>query len=103
MKMKVEVEVSKESYELASGLAKFMAAVKKEIEDNGGWSATDDVPGIIAASVTELLPAMDGVMSIAAEIEEDKTAFAKGVALGLSEIVEIFVSKKTPAEPAVGI
>jgi len=92
--MKVEVEVSKEAYELMSGLARFIKKVKLEVDDNGGWSATDDIAGIIAASVTDLMPALEGVMSISKEMEEDKTAFTKGVALGLSEMVEIFLQEK---------
>jgi len=90
MKMKVEVEISKESYELSHGIAKFIAAVKKEIADNGGWSMTDDIPGIIAAAVADLIPAMDGVMSISDEMAEDKVAFTKGLLLGMSELVSVF-------------
>lgn len=91
MKLEVTAEVAKESYELASGLAKFAAVVKKEVDDNGGWEMGDDLPGVIQAAVSELLPALDGVTKLSSEIKEDKVAFAKGVLLGLSELVEVFV------------
>jgi len=98
MKTIVEVEVSKEGYELVSGLSKFIAAAKKEVEDNDGFSLIDDIAGITAAFGEFVLPALTGVTEIGKEIEEDKTAFAKGVALGITELVEVFIPEKKEAE-----
>ena len=91
--MKVEVEVAKEPYELAQGLAKFVAAVKAEIEDNGGWSSVDDLPGVISAAVTELLPAVQGMAEVPEEMRGDPVSFGKGLALGLADLAQVFVSK----------
>lgn len=96
MLQKVEIEVSKEMYELGKGLTDFVAAVKKELDDNGGWDAADDLPGVISAAVMSLLPAMEGVSNISLELEEDKAAFARAVLVSLSGIADVF-TKKEPA------
>lgn len=92
--MKVEVEVSKEGYELITGIASAIKKIKMEVDDNGGWDMADDLSGIIAAAVTDLLPALEGSMKIKEEFENDRTALMKGIILGSTELVEVFIPKK---------
>jgi hypothetical protein len=77
-KMKVEVEVSKETYELGKGVADFVAAVKQSQKD--GWQVGSDVPALITAAMANLLPAMDGMSKVKDEMA-DKAAFANACAL----------------------
>ncbi len=90
-KISVQIEVTKEVYELASGLAKFVAVVKKEVSDNGGWSMGDDLPAIVQETISGLLPALQGMDKIKDEIAGDKVAFTRGLVVGLADIAEIFV------------
>ncbi len=92
MKTEVTVLVSKEAYELSKGIVKFIGTIKKEVEDNEGWSMIDDLPGILTA-LPDLISALDGAMSIPEEINEDRGAFARAMVLGLSDIADLFVKK----------
>lgn len=77
-KMKVEVEVSKETYELGKGVAAFVEAVKASQKD--GWQTGADVPAVITAAIADLVPAMDGMSKVKDEVA-DKVAFANACAL----------------------
>jgi hypothetical protein len=81
----VSVDVSKETYELCLGLAKLIKAVKSPIADG---VQPGDLPALIGAVATELLPALNGVDKIAAEYEENKSAFGQAVVLGLAAIAK---------------
>ena len=84
-KVTVQVECSKETVELGQGLAKFVEAVKKAIDD--GWQPFTDLPAVVTAAVSSLVPAMVGVEKVKAEFEEDKAAFANAVMVTGSAIV----------------
>lgn len=86
MKIEKTVELSKETYELGEGLAKFIIAVRKAVED--GFSYGDDLPDIIASAVSDILPALDGSTEIGAEFKEDPRVFAQTVLLIGTRIVE---------------
>jgi len=92
--MKVEVEVSDSAYAVASGVAKFVAAIVAEVKDNGGWDAGDDLPGIMTSSITDLLPAITAATDLGEELEENKVAFYKSMMIGLSDIADVFVKKE---------
>lgn len=89
MKIKVEVEVSKEAYELGQGLAVFIKAAKQALND--GFQPGQDLPALMMSAMNDLLPAVQGLDQIEAEIKEDGQAFRQAVALGLSGISEIFL------------
>lgn len=72
-KVKVELECSKETYELGKGLADFVSAVKVALAD--GWQLGSDIPVVISSALSTLVPAVDGVTKVKAELEEDKKAF----------------------------
>ena len=86
MKLSKTIEVSKETYELGEGLAKFVMAVKEATDD--GFSYGDDIPDIISSAVRDLLPALDGVSDIGQEFKEDPRVFAQTVLLIGTAIVE---------------
>ena len=95
MKVTVEVEVSKEAYELGTGAARIIKAVKEAVAD--GWQAGEDLPPIIASLFAEMA-AVEGIDRIDDEMKEDPAAFAKAVALSLSDV---YASVKGPEEPAL--
>ena len=86
MKQQISIEVSKETYELGQGLAKFVMAVKEATDD--GFSYGDDIPDIISSAVGDLLPALDGVSDIGKEFKEDPRVFAQTVLIIGTNIVE---------------
>lgn len=88
MNMKVEVEVTKEAYELGQGIAKFHEAVKTALAD--GWDTTKDIPPIIQAAIVDLVPAMQGADQVGSEAK-DKQPFTNAIYLGLSPIAFSYV------------
>ena len=77
--MEVNVKVSKESWELGQGVARFIGTCVKASQD--GWSYGDDIPTIVSSAISNLLPALDGISSIASELENDQEAFYNTVSL----------------------
>jgi hypothetical protein len=85
-KQMVQVEVSKEMYELGMGLASVVDAVKQATAD--GWQPGQDLPAIVVAAIAILPPALQGVDQIKSEIAEDKGAFIAAVALPIAEVIK---------------
>ena len=88
-KISLQVEVSKETYELGKGIAEFVEAMKVALAN--GWQPMDDLPVALKATVTKLVPAIKGVDGIPQEITNDKTAFVRALALSMADIAEPFV------------
>lgn len=88
-KIAQEVQVSKETYELARGLANIVAASKLALND--GWQPGQDIPAILASSVAELGTMVQGMDQIDDEIKEDAKAFADALYLGLRDIPFLFI------------
>ena len=80
--MNVQIEVSKEAYELGQGLKNAFAAILPDPKNP---------TKILAAIVQYLLPALDGVTAIPAEAKADKAAFIRGLALSLEDIAFLFL------------
>lgn len=95
MNMLVEVEVSKEAYELGQGLSKFHRAVKEALAN--GWQSDQDMSPIIQSALADLVPAMQGADQSLTEAQTDTQAFANSVYLGISDITFQYIKK--PAAP----
>ena len=80
--LKLEVEVSKETYEVGECAAKLVAAVKTALAD--GWQPGMDIPAIAFAAMNELGTAVKGADKIDDEYAENKSAFFNAVSLGFS-------------------
>jgi len=89
----VTVAVSKESYELGEGMANFIGAMKAALAD--GFQVGEDIPLLVSAAVTNLVPAVDGITDIGAEWTEDRAAFMRAWALTGALVLE----KLKDAEP----
>ena len=75
--VKVTVECSKETLEGGLGVAAFVGHVKAAIAD--GWQLGTDVPAVVSAALTDLIPAIAGIEKAKDELTEDKVAFANAV------------------------
>ncbi len=97
-KKKIEVEVSKEAYELMEGLHGMVKSIQEALAD--GWQAGQDIPKIVMDSISILMPAVDGADKIPAEAKEELEAFVSGVMLKSKDIGFMFYEKKeeAPAE-----
>lgn len=82
--VKVELEASKETYELCEGIGAVTKAVKEALAD--GWQPGTDMPAIITAAITNLVPAMQGVEKIPAEVKHTRE-FANAVYAGLTPVI----------------
>lgn len=89
---KIEVEVSKEAYELGEGLKNFAVAIKEAMAD--GWQMGDDLPKIVTAAVASLLPALQGVEKMKAEAK-DLEPFTTALMIPLKEIAFLMIKKDT--------
>lgn len=83
-KVKVEIELPKEAYELAKGLGLFAAAVKKAMAD--GWQVGSDIPVIISSAVTDLVPALNGIDKLDDEAKADPIGLGQAVIEGLKPV-----------------
>lgn len=82
--VKIEIELPKEAYELAKGLGAFAAVVKKALAD--GWQMGADVPVIVSAALTELVPALNGVDMIGEEAKADPVGMGQALIEGLRPV-----------------
>jgi len=89
-KLVINQEVSKEAYELAQGLVKFVGAVKAALKD--GWQLGSDMPVVVAAAFSELVPAINGATEIPAEYKEDPAAFVNAFVASSGDLVKVFRS-----------
>jgi hypothetical protein len=87
-KIDVSVSVSKEAYELGQGVAGFVGALKVALEN--GWQTGEDLPAVVTAAISNLVPALEGVSKVGDELKEDKAAFAKALGLSTADIIGKF-------------
>lgn len=90
-KLKIEVEVAKEVYELGVGISQVVKAVKEALDN--GWQMGEDLPLVLSAVISHLVPAVQGIDKISDELKEDPSAFAKGVVIPVSDAVASFLKK----------
>jgi hypothetical protein len=90
MKLKINVEVSKESYELSKGVGDLVLAIKACVQD--GWQPGRDIPIIVSEIIGRLVPALQGVDKIKEEFAEDKGAAVLALTLPLVEVVNSLIS-----------
>lgn len=83
--IKVDIECSKELYELGKGLAVFVGAVKLALAN--GFQIGEDLPAIVTAAIANVIPAVDGVTKIGDEWKENKQATINAAMVTGSEIV----------------
>jgi hypothetical protein len=88
-KLAVTLEVGKESYELGKGLAEFIAAVRQSLAD--GWQTGSDLPALVSATVSKLVPALQGVDQIKGEWQSDKLAVANAAFVTGSTVIGAFL------------
>lgn len=90
-KIKVEVEVAKETYELAKALCDFVGTCKTALND--GWQMGTDLPVAVTAALTVLLPGLQGVENIGNEFAEDKAAAISALGAGFAGLPAYFLNK----------
>lgn len=87
----VEVQVSKEAYELAQKLVQFVAESKKALDD--GWQLGSDLPVVLAAVMQDLIPAIQSLNAVAPGFQENPKAFVQALELGLTDMAFVFLKK----------
>ena len=81
----VKVDVAKETYELASGIAQFLSSLKEAVSD--GWDTSEDLPVMLEAAIKNLFPAMEGITGIPEEFKSDPAAVYKAMSVGLVDVI----------------
>lgn len=91
-KLKVNVEVTKEAYELAQGINKFVGAVRASLAD--GWQTGQDVPAIVTAAIGSLVPSIQGIEKIKDEAKKEHLEeFVAAFAIPAKEMAFSFIDK----------
>ena len=85
-KKEITIEVSKEAYELAEGMANFVGVVRHQLSD--GWNSEEDFPAIISAAMSNLVQAIEGLTELDDEWREDRAATVRAFALAGSKFGE---------------
>lgn len=86
----VTLQLPESSVELANGLAQFIAAIKKSLDD--GFQPGTDLPVIVTAAVTSLIPVVDDVMKLGAEIDGDKLGVAQAFVIAGFDIAKVLTA-----------
>lgn len=89
--MEVSVKVTKEAYELADGLKKFVLDIKGALAD--GWQPGADLPVVLSAALADLVPAVQGVEKLGDEAKADVQGFINGLVLP-AEALAVALLKK---------
>lgn len=84
MVIQTSQNVTKEAFELSSGLKKFVLDIKKALAD--GWQPGTDLPVVMQAAIMDLVPAVQGLENLGAEKKEDSEAFVTGLLLPMKEL-----------------
>lgn len=90
-KLKLEVEVSKEAYELSTGVKNCILSIRKALKD--GWQPGQDMPVIFQAVIADLVPAVQGIDSLSLESKEDLSAFIKAFSLPVQDLAAELLKK----------
>lgn len=77
-----EIELQKETYELAKGIGDFVAEVILAGKD--GFDGMD-IPSIISSLTSDLIPSLAGVSSVGDEFNENRPLFYKTVVEAIYE------------------
>lgn len=91
-KIRLETDVSKETYELGVALTNMMKGIKEALDD--GWQMGEDLPKIITVIVSNLAQAVEGVKYAPSEFKEDPEATVLALALSLSKVLSILKEEK---------
>lgn len=100
-KVKVEVEVSKELYDVTHGLVSFVDDVMKALED--GYQMGDDFPEILTSAMNHLIPAVDGFSKVPGHVKDDKKGFIYACGLMGGDLYDVVTREpnEVPAPPPV--
>lgn len=89
------VVVPKAAGELAEGLKNLGLSLEKALED--GWQTGQDLPVVVTAVITELLPKLQEVKKLGEEGKLDPVGVAQAFANAGMDIAKAFMQK--PAAP----
>lgn len=90
-----QVEVAKNSDELAQGLVKFVAALKVALAD--GFQPGSDIPPIVSAAIADIMPVVGNLSKVDDDLAELPVETVRALALAAGDIAALFVKPKAPA------
>jgi hypothetical protein len=90
-KVKLEVELDKEIFEVGNCIKSIIKAYKTAVAD--GFTPATDIPAILLASIADLMKALDGVQNIGAEFKDSPVTASKSVIIPILEGVELLLQK----------
>jgi hypothetical protein len=96
-KVQVQVEVSKESYELGDAVASIVASIKEKAE--GGLTAAE-IAQALTENVSKIMVGLSGAEQMGEEFKADPEAsIAAGMLVG-KKVLGAFIKKPAPAPAA---
>lgn len=99
---KREVMVPSATVALADGIGKFLVDAYGEVKDKEGFEAMDDLPGIGASFIANVLPSLANLSDVKAEMQnhskEVKVALVLAVLESLGDLLEEKAKPKRKAK-----
>lgn len=84
--IEVKVMVPEKSHALGQGMKKFIAEMKKALED--GWQTGQDLPVALSSAMANLVPHVQNWQEIINEVTGEPVASIKGGVLTAADIYE---------------
>ena len=82
-KVKVEIEVSKETYEMGQVIGNLLGSVGTAMED-GKFDMKTELPQVLMMALANIAPAIDKVEQIPVEFKEDPTLATQAMLVPIS-------------------
>jgi len=92
------VQVPKEVDEVMVAIVNILKVTKQALAD--GWQPGQDLPVILTAAATNLLPAVDGMNKIGDEWKQERAGVLRSTMLGSADIVDAMLPVQEPAPVA---
>lgn len=83
--VKVQVEVPKATYELEEAARKCLVTIFKALAD--GWQPMQDIPVLVRAVLSDLVPVVGNVKAVEAELKAHPAAMARLAGLSVGDLV----------------
>jgi len=90
-KTKYEIDLPKESLELAQGIEKFVKSLHLALSD--GFQVGQDLPIIVSSAIADMIPALAGSEKIGEELKADPVAVAQAFAIIGGNLAKSFTKK----------
>lgn len=85
-KVDVTVQCEQATLDFGTALASFVGATKQALAN--GWQPIEDIPAVVLAAMTDLIPALKNAAAIPGDLADDKVAFMNSCYLTGTKVLD---------------